>query len=173
MSSPDEAGDRAMLIERLKRDGVVLKRLEVSADLPNAIAISECEQHIHDAITALSSDAKDHRIAELESMVAGSIPAYRFMQQRAEAAESQLRLTGTEDAGVRALVEAIEPFAALARERYPEEGDAPSFIDIMTDAGMSDELELRTNTGPSDHTELLYGVDFRRAAAAVKPFRRT
>lgn len=50
------------------------------------------------------TDAK--RIAELEEMVAGSIPAYRLMQKRAEAAEAQLAAL-TDKSGNAELIEAV------------------------------------------------------------------
>lgn len=67
--------------------------------------------------------------------------------------------------------EALEPFAALARERYPEEGGAPSVIDIMTRNGEFDELELRSMVAASDRTDTLDGADFRRALDALAALR--
>ena len=62
---------------------------------------------------------------------------------------------------------ALEPFAALARVRYPEEGGAPSWIDIMTANGEQDEIELRSHTAANSRTHVLTGDDFRNALAAL------
>ena len=61
------------------------------------------------------------------------------------------------------LAEALRPFAALAAERYPEEGGAISTIDIMTLQGEWDELELRGSMAVSRTTATLDGSDFRNA----------
>ena len=71
---------------------------------------------------------------------------------------------------VEELVEALKPFAALARQRYPNEGGAPSFIDIMTRDGEFNELELRSHVAASDHVETLDAEDFRRAERLLRDF---
>lgn len=68
---------------------------------------------------------------------------------------------------VLALREAAEPFVKLARRRYPKDGGAPSFIDIMTNDGEQDELELRSLTAASDHIEIIDASDFRRLLEIV------
>lgn len=127
----DEAGERAMLIED---DLVAYVRDQAKRDHTFA-------KGIHKEYIA--------KARELISRIDAS-PA------RAEAAEAQLRLTGTEDAGVRALVEAAEPFAQWvdgmeADERYRFKH-------------WSDDL-------PPKETLLL--GSFRRLRDALKPFRRT
>lgn len=129
MSNPDvkdEAGDRAMLIERAE---AVRRMLRMQ---PGYVGTSAAvNAWMDEAIAALPSDAKDQRIAELEAerdkavrlmnqwfnCHVGHLKALDALgaangelfkrayedRQRAEAAEAQLRLTGTDDAGVRAL----------------------------------------------------------------------
>lgn len=70
-------------------------------------------------------------------------------------------------AEVLALREAAEPFVKLARQRYPKEGGASSFIDIMTNYGAQDELELRSLTAASDRIEIIDASDFRRLLEVV------
>jgi hypothetical protein len=67
----------------------------------------------------------------------------------------------------REIAEALEPFAALARLRYPDEGGAPSWIDIMTKGGEHDEIELRSHVAADRASLILYGDDFRRADAIL------
>lgn len=77
---------------------------------------------------------------------------------RATAAEAQLAKAK----------EALEPFAKLARVRYPEEGGAPSWIDLMTNNGECDELELRSHVAlDRDRAQLLDAADFRGAAETL------
>lgn len=137
----DEAGERAMLIE------VCVPSLP--DDMPVSISRDDAAEHLRLilaggwssqeeaafvlAIAALSSDAKDKRIAELESMVVSireqALEVTSNLIQRAEAAEAALksmqhrtiglqtfgaaeslsRSTGTEDAGVRTLVDEWRP----------------------------------------------------------------
>lgn len=66
------------------------------------------------------------------------------------------------------LREALEPFAALARTRYPEEGGAPSWIDLMTCNGEQDEIELRSHTAAHGRTHVIDGDAFRNALAALE-----
>lgn len=102
MSNPnvkDEAGDRAMLIAGLKevRGYSLIGRGTRGRRINNLIG---------QAIAVLSSDANDKRIAELERdcgdahdlAIKRENEAIRATR-RAEAAEAQLRLTGTEEAG--------------------------------------------------------------------------
>lgn len=126
----DEAGARAMLIERLARWGPSV----VPSGGPTAPLFMGMKPdpdgawvHYTKVIAALSSDAKDKRIAELEEErdkavrlmnqwfdchvahrkaldALGAANSELFKRahedrQRAEAAEFQLRLSGTEDAG--------------------------------------------------------------------------
>jgi len=66
---------------------------------------------------------------------------------------------------------ALKPFADLAAVRYPDEGGAPSHIDIITANGEQDEIELRSHTAVSDHSVVLCGNDFRAALEAASQAR--
>lgn len=77
----------------------------------------------------------------------------------------------TLEARVATLSAALEPFSGLAAVRYPEEGGARSHIDIMTDNGEQDEIELRSFTAASNHTVVISGQDFRVALAAREASR--
>lgn len=75
---------------------------------------------------------------------------------RAEAAERENK----------ALREALEPFADLASERFPDEGGAPSIIDIWTKNGDYNELQLRPLV--SEGRYIVIDADwFRNARAAL------
>lgn len=65
----------------------------------------------------------------------------------------------------------LEPFAALARVRYPDEGGAPSWIDIMTASGECDELELRSHVAMDRHSQILDAESFRQAEAILTRLR--
>lgn len=71
-----------------------------------------------------------------------------------------------------AMADALEPFAALARKRYPEEGGSPSIIDIMTCMGEHDDVELRSFIAASDRISILWGNDFRAAEAAIAAWNK-
>lgn len=68
---------------------------------------------------------------------------------------------------VKELEAGLKPFADLAAVRYPEEGGAPSWIDLMTQNGEHDEIELRSHVAAWSGSFTLDGDVFRRAAALL------
>lgn len=195
MSNPDvkdEAGDRARLIERTPTPAI---RIYVSAD---AIAVPYWNAEQMQA--ALSSDANDKRIADLEAKFSAMLKAEHDLSDaylrlrkivpgglntaglrgediwehvelcalglvaRAEAAESQLRLTGTEEAGVRALVETMH-----AEMRHDEITGNPLWFCTEAD-GRGEVSELHTVELAAD---LFPEGTVISITEPLKPFRRT
>ncbi len=106
--------------------------------------------------TALQAEAAP-RMAELSKQA-----------MRAHSPSPGVEKTGERESVKMALLRAaLEPFAALARMRHPDEGGSPSWVDIMTANGEQDEIELRSHTAADPLSVILQGDDFRAAECAL------
>lgn len=116
---------------------------------------------------AIEEGRRQGRLARMEPYRVGSDRLERIVSGQQGDGNADAVTMAQEILNLRA---ALEPFAALARGRYPDEGGAPSFIDIMTNDGEFNELELRSHVAVSDHIEILDAEDFRRAERLLREF---
>jgi hypothetical protein len=133
-----------------------MSRDELICEIAEAIAGDTCDATGDDHVTL--SEGRYRFCIKCGETIRGRPMTILDAKRRARAALSVLTPL------LKRVAEGMEPFAAIANPRHPDEGGSPSWIDLWTEDG-TDELALRSHVGSFDHEEILEADSFRTASA--------